>query len=109
MSLSPKPLAGQRKRSNEEINKDFQYFEENYNSLLAQFPNRWIAVRGEQVAASAFNYFEAEAQLEKQGIPFNEAIWEFMDADRNYVIASNWDAAIEEWQIAGMLSRMRDD
>ena len=61
------------------------------------------------MAASASDYSQAETQLKQQGITPNDVLWEFMDEDKNYQIASNWDSAIEEWQIARMLSRFRDD
>lgn len=111
MSAPSVSNAGKQKRSNEEVMKDFNFYTGNYDSLVAQYANQWIAIFGEQVAASAPDYFEMEAQLEAKGIPWNQAIREYMSESREFLIASNWDtaAAIEEWQIARMISRMRDD
>ena len=109
MNVNPDSHEKNHRRSNEEIRRDFKFFKDNHDSLLTQYPNQWVAVRGEQVAASASDYRQAEAQLKEQGIPIDDAIWEFMEEERNYLIASNWDADIEEWQISGMISRMRDD
>ena len=111
MSVAPDSSNGRLKRTNEEISKDFNFYLDNYDSLVEQYLDQWIAIYGEKVVASAPNYFEMEAQLKKQGIPWNHAIREHIDEDRNYLIASNWDApaAIEEWQISRMISRIRDD
>ena len=93
MSVTPIPNAGQQKRGNEEIRKDFKFFRDNYDALLAQYPDQWIAVRWQRVVGAAPNYFEMESQLKEQGIAHNETICEFMAEDRNYLIASNWDLA----------------
>ena len=111
MSVTRVPYTEEQRRQDEEHLKDVQYHNENYHKLLAQYPEQWIAIYGEQVAASAPDYFEMKAQLEAKGIPWNQAIREYMSESREFLIASSWDAAaaIEEWQIAGMISRMRDD
>lgn len=91
MSVTPIPYAGQQKRSNDEIRKDFKFFRDNYDALMAQYPGQWIAVRRQRVVGAATDYFEMEAQLKEQEIFHGDAICEFMAEDRNYFVASNWD------------------
>ena len=77
-------------RSNEEIVKDFDFYTDNYDSLVEQYLDQWIAIYGEQVVASAPDYFEMEAQLDAKGIPWNHAIREYMSENREFLIATSW-------------------
>ena len=77
-------------RSNEEIVKDFDFYTDNYDSLVEQYLDQWIAIYGEQVVASAPDYFEMEAQVEAKGIPFNETIRECMTKTREFLVATSW-------------------
>ncbi len=90
MSATPVSNAGKQKRSNEEVMKDFNFYTDNYDSLVVQYANQWIAIFREQVAASAPEYFEMEAQLEAKGIPWNQAIREFMSESREFLVATCW-------------------
>jgi hypothetical protein len=74
MGATPAPNDGQRRRSNEEALKDFSFYTDNYDSLVAQYTGQWIAVYGEQVVASSPDFFEMESQVEGKGIAFNETI-----------------------------------
>ena len=62
-----------QKRSNEEIVKDFDFYTDNYDCLVEQYLNQWIAIYGEQVVAFGLDYFEMEDQVEepvsKVGMP----------------------------------------
>ena len=89
--LSDKDNMDNHKESLKELGKDGAFFRNNYAALLAQYPNQWIAVKWQRVVAAAANYFDAEAQLKKQGIAHNEALWEFMAEDRTFLVGSNWD------------------
>ena len=90
MSATPFSNVGRQKRSNEEVMKDFNFYTDNYDSLVAQYANQWIAIFGEQVAASAPDYFAMESQLEAKGIPWNQAIREYMSESREFLIATCW-------------------
>lgn len=81
---------GHQKRSNEEIVKDFDFYTNNYDYLVEQYLNQWIAIYGEQVVAFGPDYFEMEAQLEAKGIPWNQAIREYMSESREFLIATSW-------------------
>ena len=81
---------GHQKRSNEEIVKDFDFYTDNYDYLVEKYLNQWIAIYGEQVVASAPDYFEMESQLEAKGIPWNQAIREYMSESREFLIATSW-------------------
>lgn len=90
MSATLVPNNGHQRRSNEEVLKDFRFYTNNYDALVSQYTDQWIAVFGEQVVASAPDYFEMEAQVEAKGIAFNETIRECMTESREVLIATCW-------------------
>ena len=101
MSATPISNIGQQKRSNEELVKDFKFFKDNYDELLAKYTNQWIAVLGEQVVASASDYVVMEAQLRAKGIAHNETIREYMTKEdqEEFVFSDVYDPDTGEWQL----------
>lgn len=110
MSGAPVSSNGQQRRSNEEIVKDFNFFRDNYDALLSQYSNQWIAVLGERVVGAAANYFEMRAQLGQKGIAYNETIREYMtrEVQEDYVISDIRDPKTGEWQMVITHYRMRN-
>lgn len=110
MSVTASSNNGHQRRSNEEIVKDFNFFRDNYDALLAQYSNQWIAVLGEQVVGAAADYFEMRDQLEKKGIAYNETIREYVTKEdqEEYVISDVYDPNTGEWQMVITHYRMRN-
>ena len=92
MSVTRNPCSDGRDKTFREIRENGAYFLANYDGLMARYPNQRVAIHGQRVAGAAADYFEAEAQLKAQGIAHNEALWEYLAADRNYYITSLWDS-----------------
>ena len=90
MKVTPDSNNGHQKRTNKEVVKDFDFYTDNYDLLVAQYANQWIAIFGEQVVAFGTDYFEMEDQVEAKGIAFNETIREYMSETREFLIATGW-------------------
>ena len=63
-----------------------RYLRNNYVDLLKQFPDRLIAVYGEQVVANAADIGELLEILEQQGIDRKLTLVEFLNTDTSPVI-----------------------
>ena len=111
MKFTRIPYSKERRRRDEEHLKDVEFFNKNSQELMKQHPEQWIGILGQQVVGSAASEEELIVQLEARGFRWDLVFRSHLTRKEENLIASNWDAAaaIEEWQIAGMISRMRDD
>ncbi len=62
----------------ERFTADAQYFDRHRQELLAQYPERWVAVYQQEVVGAARDLKRLIAQLERKGIPPAQAYRAFL-------------------------------
>lgn len=53
MSYTRVPYTEEQKRRDEEHLQDVKFLENNYDTLMAQYPEKWIAIKSQRVVAVA--------------------------------------------------------
>ena len=73
--------ADEIRRRIERFSEDVRFRNENFRSLMEQYPNKWIAILNRQVVAISKSQRGLRAQLKKAGIDPTICLWEFLDPD----------------------------
>jgi len=69
------------RRGLERFSVDVHFRNENFCSLMEQYPNKWIAILNQQVVAVSKSQRGLKTQLKKAGIDPTICLWEFLDPD----------------------------
>ena len=65
----------------EEADRNGRFLSKHYRDLLAKYPNRWVAVYGEEVVAVSRSHKALLKQLDKLGCRRNGSVTQFLDTD----------------------------
>jgi len=63
----------------ERFSADVRFRNENFRSLMEQYPNKWIVILDQQVVAVSGSQRGLKAQLKKARINPAICLWEFLD------------------------------
>ena len=91
MSITRIPYTEEQKRKDEEHLKDVKYHDENYHDLLAQYPEQWIGILGQQVVGAATSEDELIAQLKARGFSWDLVFRRHMTESEEILITRLWD------------------
>jgi hypothetical protein len=70
----------------EQYRSDAQYFNEHREELLAQYPERWVAIYNQQVVGVAKDPKRLKSQLERKGIPASRVYREYLTKNEELFI-----------------------
>jgi hypothetical protein len=70
----------------ERFNEDMSYFEAHRQELLAQYPDRWVAIYDNRVVGTAKDLPRLMAQLEHQGLPTGRVFVEYVTGQDDLLI-----------------------
>lgn len=62
--------------------EDALYFEEQRETLLARYPNHWIAVYDKEVVGTARELRDLLLQLDERGVPRSRVFLEYLSTDK---------------------------
>lgn len=68
MSYTRVPYTEEQKRRDEEHLQDVRFLEKNYDALMAQYPEKWIAIKGKRVVAAADDDLDLAYILRASGL-----------------------------------------
>lgn len=68
MSYTIVPYTEEQQRRDEEHLQDVKFLENNYDSLMAQYPEKWIAIRSQRVVAVADDGMDLAYILRANGL-----------------------------------------
>ena len=68
MSYTRGPYTEEQKRRDEEHLQDVKFLENNYDTLMAQYPEKWIAIKGKRVVAVADDDMDLAYILRASGL-----------------------------------------
>lgn len=91
MSFTRIPYTEEQKRRDEEHLKDVKYYNNNYRELLAQYPEQWIGIFGQQVVESAASEDELIAQLKARGFRWDLVFRRRLTESEEILITRLWD------------------
>ena len=80
----------EQKRRDEEHLKDVKYYNNNYHKLLAQYPERWIGIFGQQVVESAASEDELIARLKARGFRWDLVFRSRLTKKEENLITTGW-------------------
>jgi hypothetical protein len=72
----------------EQFTSDAEYFQRHREELLAQYPERWVAVYRHQVVGAAKDPKRLRRQLERKSIPPGQAYWGYLTEQEDLLILS---------------------
>ena len=107
MSITRIPYTEEQKRRDEEHLKDVKYYNKNYQELLAQYPEQWIGILGQQVVEAATSEDELITQLKAKGFAWDLVFRRHMTESRESLIATSWgeDELRSILRVQGVLDR----
>jgi hypothetical protein len=70
----------------DQFSADMAYFDGHRSELLAQHPDRWVAIYQQQVVGSAKQLPQLLAKLERKGIPKGSAFVDYVTAKDDLLI-----------------------
>lgn len=91
MSFTRIPYTEEQRRKDEEHLRDVKYHNENYQELLAQYPEQWIGILGQQVVGIAASEGELIAQLKAKGFAWDLVFRRHMTESKEILITRLWD------------------
>ena len=68
MSYTRVPYTEEQKRRDQEHLKDVRFLEKNYDTLMAQYPEKWIAIKSQRVVAVADDDMDLAYILRANGL-----------------------------------------
>ena len=68
MSFTRVPYTEEQKRRDEDHLKDVKFLEYNYNDLMIQYPEKWIAIKSQRVVAVADDDMDLAYILRANGL-----------------------------------------
>ena len=68
MSFTRVPYTEEQKRRDEEHLQDVKFLENNYDTLMAQYPEKWIAIKSRRVVAVADDDMDLAYILRANGL-----------------------------------------
>ena len=81
MKISRIPYTGERRRKDEEHRKDVKFLETNYDDLMLQFPEKWIAIKSQRVVAVADDHLDLAHILRSSGLGRHVSLMEHMTGE----------------------------
>ena len=91
MSFTRVPYTEEQKRRDEDHLKDVKYYNNNYHELLAQYPEQWIGIFGQQVVESAVSEVGLIAQLKARGFAWDLVFRRHLTESEEILITRLWD------------------
>ena len=70
----------------ERFTSDAEYFDQHRSELLAQYPERWVAVYSHRVVGAAKDPKRLRRQLERKRIPPGQAYWGYLTEQEDLLI-----------------------
>ena len=78
MSYTRVPYTEEQKRKDAEHLQDVRFLEDNYDALMAQYPEKWIAIKGQRVIAVSDDDMDLAYILRASGLGGQVSIMEHM-------------------------------
>ena len=78
MSYTRVPYTEEQKRRDEEHLQDVKFLENNYDALMAQYPEKWVAIKGKRVVAVADDDMDLAYILRASGLGGQVSLMEHM-------------------------------
>ena len=69
--------------------KDLKFYELNYQELLAQYPDQWIAIVDQKVVGASEDAFELVTQLKRRGISGQRVLTRHLTEDPELLILTS--------------------
>ena len=91
MSYTRIPYTEEQRRRDEEHLKDVKFHKENYQKLLAQYPEQWIGILGRRVVGTAASEDELIGQLKAKGFRWDSVFRSHMTESEEILITRLWD------------------
>jgi len=91
MSYTRVPYTEEQKRRDEEHLKDVKFYNENHQQLLAQYPEQWIGILGQQVISTAPSESELITQLNEMGFAWDWVFRRHLTEKEEILITRLWD------------------
>ena len=91
MSYTRVPYTEEQKRRDEEHLQDVKFLENNYDTLMAQYPEKWIAIKNKRVVAVADDDMDLAYILRANGLGYQVSLIRHMTIEDVILITRLWD------------------
>ena len=89
MSVTRVPYTQEQRRQDEEHLKDVRFLEQNYQDLMTQYPEKWIAVKSQRVLAVSDDDMDLAYILRASGLGDSVSIIHHMTKEGVILILAN--------------------